>query len=604
MKKNNVVDAKEIAAYFLLWAILLCYAVTGLSLLAGVNVGWWQFPSSVALSACLVSFSFRLSDNRWKGCLLGVVIILMCVSLYVWIPDVSFDGNWYHQEIVALLLDGWNPVWDDIPVATIWALHYPKALETVCATVVATFGYLEMGKSVNMMLALSAMLLFKAFLDRRLPGASRVLKWTCGVVALCNPAVLAQLFCFYNDFVIYYLLLWLILLLLRIRAVSKMRNLLTLAGITVFAFGVKLNTAFLISLCWILVYMYYLIVVRKTNDTFRILAIGFLSIVVGGFLLGWHPYMMNVLDYGTPFYPIFGNDDSIDIMSHNTPEIYIGHNRIYNFILSYGGRPHWLGSDIRIGGFGPFTLILLCLSAGVMIENRRKLPFVVKYIAISAFLSCLCFEQTWWARYIPQLWLVPLTAVASLLFIRDGNHRIKWELRGMLLLCLVPVPFVLYPEIRYAVPLQISRNMYFQYYSGKEVCVSIPRPEFQKSAVVTCRLLNERDIAARLVEAGHLATPCLFYPSGLSAFGFVAVECDSTLCSAAWTRMNVKWCDSVPLMPNRPFSDMFTENPPHTIRFGKGAKAMQNCQTETATEVSGFLQVPGMVQIQVPGVPI
>jgi hypothetical protein len=75
--------------------------------------------------------------------------------------------------------------------------------------------------------------------------------------------------------------------------------------------------------------------------------------------------------------------------------------------------------DVRIGGFGPlFSVVCLLAAAAAIGGGRRNLAIAVA-VALPLLASVVAFPYPWSARYVPQLWLVPLAVLPLAL----GDHR-------------------------------------------------------------------------------------------------------------------------------------------------------------------------------------
>lgn len=144
-------------------------------------------------------------------------------------------------------------------------------------------------------------------------------------------------------------------------------------------------------------------------------------------------------------------------MTPNAPANFIGHNRFRTFLISNLSRtqdavaPHkaqfsrlwpvpWqdfrnVNVDTRVAGFGPLSpwillgSVLLC---GWMLIRRWKAGAAAQLIAAALLVTVFVNPEPWWARYVPQLWLVPFVfAVAGWL------SRIRGLQAGALVLVLI-----------------------------------------------------------------------------------------------------------------------------------------------------------------------
>jgi hypothetical protein len=121
-------------------------------------------------------------------------------------------------------------------------------------------------------------------------------------------------------------------------------------------------------------------------------------------------------------------------MSSNTPTLFVDGNRLANWLRSlfYNAQgtgvwipfvndsmyDYYIAYDSRIAGFGPlfgYTLIAsIILFAIAQHQERRTQKYnktranTFTLLAIILLAACFIFEQSWWARYIPFLWAIPI----------------------------------------------------------------------------------------------------------------------------------------------------------------------------------------------------
>jgi hypothetical protein len=149
---------------------------------------------------------------------------------------------------------------------------------------------------------------------------------------------------------------------------------------------------------------------------------------------GYTPYITNLLQGKHILYPVMG-ERRVDIMARMTPIALEGHSAIAKLAFSLAAEtanscqdceagqlkiPFTIRlaeargatfPDPRTGGFGPLFSAALLLAATLMILAARARAISATLVASLAFLigSVLINPEAWWARYVPQLWLVPLT---------------------------------------------------------------------------------------------------------------------------------------------------------------------------------------------------
>lgn len=412
----------------LLVQLLLCYVSVYFCFMTGIRVSGLILPGSMIIG-CLVSASTCSNvSTYWRSSILTLCIWAISIIIGSFAVDYSFDGNGYHQQIVAALCDGWHVGEDEVkglPLA-LWCMHYAKGIEIAEAAVVACTGILESGKSINLVLFSAAGLLIYAFIRDRFPHLSRRKSAICSLVAVCNPVVLCQIPTFYIDYAKYIYTSLSIVFLFDITSKPKYCwNYLLLAVITCMAVTTKFNAFFEEGIVYFaaLIWLMYL---GKWNIVGKITICGAVATVVSVLILGYHPYVTNLIEAGHPLYPLMGNG-SIDIMTTNTPDIFVGHNRLYTFVRSLFSV-ELLSVDTRTGGFGPLMPLMLIISVWALWKKRHFERGIVIYISAWALASCFFFEQSWWARYNSQLWLI-VALGTILLFSSPDNPRWLYRLQ-------------------------------------------------------------------------------------------------------------------------------------------------------------------------------
>lgn len=433
-------SATGFAASTLLLTLCATCLIEGFVWMAGGVIGPFIFPTAVIISALTSTLLQRpLSlPVAAKGTAIAVVLIAVSVALSSLIEDNSYDGNFYHQEEVVTLAEGWNPVKEISPEGhnlQLWTIHYAKAMEMIAAAIVSTTGNLESGKGVNLILILASALFVFSFLKRVAPSIGNAQRWAICFIAVANPVCVAQATTFYNDFTKYYYFILTAIFLYEIWFRPTSRSLLYLGCTTLLAVGTKFNI-FFDQGTFIAAGMIWFFIKKRPRPAFMIAGVALTAVAIGLLLPFYHPYITNMVNFGNPFYPLMGNPE-IDIMTNNTPEIYTSHNRFVNFFISLFSFsiPTY---DSRIGGFTVMMPLLLIVSAWVFWRYRREIPAAAVYTAAMAFVSCFFFEQSWWARYICQLWGVPVIATVSLFLIK--NER-KAVIARRLMIALATVAF-------------------------------------------------------------------------------------------------------------------------------------------------------------------
>ncbi len=454
----------------LILLLTLAYTFIGSALfyLFGISVVGIMFPSAMLLAA-LTGFLFFRTPIIVVSSL--ATILLTCLTLLISsvVPDYSFDGNFYHQEIIEALCRGWNPYLDTMgfPDLQIWDYHYAKALEIISADIVGITGVLESGKAANFLL-MEGTFFTGFYVFRYILGVRKIRMCLAFCLLLVlNPVFVCQAFTYYIDFAAYFYLVNTIFASVAIASDrDKVWAYIILDMMIVLAIGTKFNSFFIEGVAIICIVVGFCIYGQKhlvKKYLINILVVG----LVGAFIVSFHPYVTNLMLEGNPFYPLLGSG-ARDIMTASTPDLFDNSNRIINFFKSiYSVAPP--SFDSRIAGFGPlFGLIFACCLLVLIItiyKDRRLSP--VNYMSICVIASCFIFEQSWWARYIAQLWILIPACYYSLI---SSDLRKRGIFRYTFLsLVFINVAICAGNAWRMAGMVKVERSAIFQVMKGQSV---------------------------------------------------------------------------------------------------------------------------------------
>ena len=393
----------------------------------------------------------------WRAWLIAIILLVITVSLggiaLAWCYDFSGDGQWYHLPGVLALAKGWNPFlapqlgeWDtgfeqDLTNAAIYVQHYAKGVWIVAAAVYRATGQLEAAKIFNLLYLLAVYLITASFLGRL--GLSRVWAHTLALTTAANPVTLYQMTSFFVDGQLASLCTLSVVLSLDYFRQPRLKTLVLLGACVVLLINVKFTG---------LVYAVFLgggfTVLAWLKDWWeegrRYAAAGTASILLGSLVVGYQPYVTNVMFKGNPFYPAVGRDEAATAATDGqfemwAPSEFLDMSRSEKLLRSILARssgaksmPEWkipftvnknelyifFNTEPRFGGFGPFFGSILVVVLFVYIISRKATkPDRWKAgagIAVLVVLSVLPNPEAWWARLAPQLWLVPLILISAL----------------------------------------------------------------------------------------------------------------------------------------------------------------------------------------------
>ena len=455
-----------LTGYWLLCCIALVLIIASLSFFAGIGIGPWQLPLSFILTGSIFFFLNRkiLKDNSvfLKSLIYSLLIFACCIFISLVFYDISYDGQTYHMEGIYRLKNGWNPFFSNIPDdvdLSIFINHYSKGAEIPQATLYSLIGKIEVSKATNFILLIASFLLTLSYL-LSLNTLSKAKCILISFIAAFNPITINQLISTYVDGQLSTLLLCLLISILWVIKNANYSNLILLASVIIISCNVKFTGLVYVSI-FLIAFLGWLIFVKK-----NILKRSFLTILIAGtvavVIVGYNPYIINTTKHQHPFYPLMGHA-KVDIMTKNLPNGFQSKNAIEKFFRSLLARtdnvmntgkkvqlkiPFTINKtdianapkiDTRIAGFGPLYSGIILLSAFLLIiyalqsREKRYIIYASYLIAIILF-SALINPESWWARYIPQVWYIPII----ILVILESFNKNKFKIfKTILYACLI-----------------------------------------------------------------------------------------------------------------------------------------------------------------------
>ncbi|MEY3598643.1 MAG: hypothetical protein RL521_1065 [Bacteroidota bacterium] len=364
---------------------------------------------------------------------LGLIMVAALVNDYYY--DLSFDGQWYHQDAIILLQDGWNPFWD-APVAhetasglnADYVNHYAKASWLTAQAFYDLLPWIQMSKMANLLWVFASFLITMGGLFR----------WTqrpfvAGIMALMlalSPASIGQSLSFYVDGQLYAVMLILAVLLadVFIDEFSSIRW----TGI-VLAFVYLANVKFTGLIYGALMIGILLIAVAFKNKSvlLKSIALASLTFVLGVGVFGSCTYVRNWKEKGHPFYPLMGdNNEGQRIAEVQYPKNFFGKNRLQQWNLATFSYPTYTSpdthpsqpktlfkwKDIRasflyyrlhqpmvIGALGPFSAeIILLLIPLLLLLLFRHFKGVFPWVLLALIALVVIQPECWNYRYAPH----------------------------------------------------------------------------------------------------------------------------------------------------------------------------------------------------------
>ena len=433
--------------------------LASLGFFAGASANALEFALAAFVSAMGVALAARhYFKVRWVSVALAILIFtsasfVLLLGVAGSFYDASWDGNSTHQVATVELAQGWNPVhnpsvhnrtgeWQAIE-------YFSKGAWIRNAVVYRLSGRLEQAKANNLLLVLASLAAWLALLLAIAPRRPRAAVLGSLLIAL-NPISVQQSFTFLVDGQVSSLMVLVVAYAgLLFTSLGQWPALLALGAALAMLATVKftgLVFAVLLSAGVALAVM----IRRRTLAWRPILVYLVAALAVGILVTGFNPYVVNTARYGSPFYPLVGAK-SVDIISTLEPPNFVGKSNLERLALSlfsrsadFGTATHlkvpfsvapseirpYLGFQTPVAGFGPWfggallvaVLLVVLLLADPRYRSDRRVQWALYAVAV-ILVSALANPEAWWARYSPQLWLVPtIVGLASVL----GGPR-KWQ---------------------------------------------------------------------------------------------------------------------------------------------------------------------------------
>jgi len=485
------------AAVALMLAMTFAWALSATGFLFGASIGRFQGACGMLLAVFLLLREHR-GRARWLSLSCLIAILATCLLISAVSVDLTYDGWAYHQPGVIALSHGWNPVRQ--PSFGTWWAHYdrsigypfngpsidarsttayPKALWILGAQAVVWGLPLDSGKYPALLLIFVAGL--TAFRALRLRGIPNSWAYPLSVFTALNPVCIAQSTTFYVDGALGSCLAILIFSLLSYDLTRSVRDLVLALCAALLACNLKFTGPVYTALILLPFAAWWLLERRLVARDLRICGISALVLLAASI----NPYFTNLRDFGSPVYPL----NEWDVMEDQMSEGFLKEPSLKKLLISltfsnladrsfddpatdernftspfqsrgikeikkFGSTP-----DLRIGGFGPFfgIIIALTLLAASFLIRGPSNGIGLAVVALGTLLSIVVNPQMWWARFVPQMWLLPILVATAAS--RSKLAR-AWALILVLLMgvtCLIAV--IVRPTASYDQTLAYKENL-------------------------------------------------------------------------------------------------------------------------------------------------
>lgn len=366
-------------------------------------------------------------------------ILIICASLLIGnhFYDFSYDGQAYHGDGINGIRNGWNPFYNRIPESIFSAFvvnPYAKASWVVGGFIYKMTGHFQAAKAGNLILMIANLLIALPFLKQWVNN--KLIAWVLALLLAFNPVSLNMYLSNMLDSQIANCII--ILFILCVQYLTDQRNnlvLLLLCATVIYLINLKYTSGvysyiFYAGLC------VYLLVVKKLREHKKLLISLAVALFLGVVYWGYPTYVRNTIEYGHPFHPLAGPHPVAGIFAKD----YMSGNQVVNFTKAIFAKttydkatkehiqykiPFTMSryelerygfSGVMIGGFGVWfsgivllTIALLCYTLyryrnAISKESRINLAALSFTILLSVWIN----QHGYIARYVPQLWMLPV----------------------------------------------------------------------------------------------------------------------------------------------------------------------------------------------------
>jgi hypothetical protein len=478
-----------LVAFCLVNTLAFSFLFCTVGFLARFPISVWQFP--LALLLALVSNYYaacyffgqkgKYQMLKTSGLSIGLIVSLIFISHFFY--DISFDGQWYHQETIFQLKNKWNPVSNNLDIPAneksakgreVWCTgidkpvdnventdkprvnlkflninHFSKGIEIIEASIYSLTDRIETGKSVNSIFLFASFFLALSFLYTN-SHIRKLWKWMLAILISFNPITITQLLSFCVDGAMASSLLSLVIISCLLFQATNKYHLWLLASIIILACNIKFSSlVFTVIFCFGL--LLTLVVYKKRKPFSRVFLVCVFSGLTGFFICGFHPYMTNFIQKHNIFYGLKETKDEIWI---TTPPVYRSLNRFEKLLLSLTSHTDSYSAnnssivdmlkipftvnknellnandpEVKLSAFGPFFsgVLLFALSIFFIALTRFHKTNVFKQeLTVLIIISSTIFimPNSWWGRNVPQLWLLPISILYMAKFISFKYDR-------------------------------------------------------------------------------------------------------------------------------------------------------------------------------------
>lgn len=521
---------------------------------------------TVAALTYLLRRTKHFAKQVFPVALLFVVSVAFILGACSLVFDNSWDGQTYHQEIVMRIVKEWNPIRTlKDPVYQVMPPWFnAKGHEFIATAIYAVTHNIESAKATNLFVFIAS--IFFSFEFYKSVMRNRKIASVFALLSAMNPVTVVQLSTYCVDGAVGSVFLCLVSSIGLV--FLEQNTLLAIIGIicsVILLMSLKLSVVWLLSVTFICSMAFSFFYFRDLKKSIHLLKLSAVACAIA-LVVGINPYALNTYHlirhpmasiklsaesvkfigrFAPPeFFRSFPNQflrmgASLFATTNNSNDIASGadfakiypsklvqehpnlqpeefDHRTVNIAPPFAFTALELAlfnrCDVRVGGFGPWFGELLVLSFVLLLivlvrHQKEKLSTeskVVLFLAGVVALSALFLEHAWWARFVPQFWLLPICfLIASRQMQKNANGAqaiiavALILLTGEVLLVAVPnlvanwrVSTVFHAELSKAKARCEQENLVINIYAPKFVTLYPTVEERIREAKVPCKLTD------------------------------------------------------------------------------------------------------------------
>lgn len=489
--KEKILQTIKKSAMFLLLLTVAILVITASLFFIKITVTPYHLPIIYLLAIGIYCFYYK--KENWKinlsGLILATIIFMTSIIIFSNIYDVTSDGNTYHKLAIGSMKNGWNPVYesskdftvedgnifnpDEKNMNTLWADHYTKGTEIFAAVIYAFTGNIESGKIYTILFMYIVFgILFSYLAEQK--KVNVVASLAISILLVVNPITLVQMGNYYIDASLG-LMLYLIFYGMIVQCddtvkMDRKEILFVMASAIIWGINIKLTgIAFTAIFCAV---GYFYLLYKKYKEgkeqflkELKIQTIFYMIVVVlSVVIVGYTSYFKNMIFFGHPLYPLYGEGAVENIGTKEAPKSFAEKSRVRTFLISIFSKgenvsaSHYKGDnpvlpklkipftftkeevenynipDIRMSGFGPlFSGIFILTAIGTLyiiidLIRKKKFNILIPYLLLlgTMALILLIFDGNYWARYIAFIYAMPMFVLYYLL--KNIDNKLKLTL--------------------------------------------------------------------------------------------------------------------------------------------------------------------------------